>query len=424
MAAIKISLPENNTLSGEVILEYSKSESNRVLLIRYLSVEPFIISGVSNAEDTILLRKILDADEQCKGRDEMRIYNVNHAGTAMRFLCAYFASKEGNYFLTGSTRMLERPIGPLVEALRGLGADIQYAEREGFPPLIIRGNKLEGGRISIGSNISSQFISALMLIAPSLPSGLKLSLNGEIVSYSYIHMTASVMRRFGIQVMEHENEIVVCSGHYKSEKQKEYIIEADWSAASYFYALASLLPGTEIILSGLHAGSIQPDAVCADLFVSFGVQSVHGENEVKILGHSVSPLPHFEYDFSLCPDLVQTMVVVCAAKKIPSKFTGVSTLRIKETDRISALKTELKKFKVDLDIVDDNSFVIRPEDADFSLPDIVIDTYNDHRMAMSFTALSLVCPNIIIKNPEVVTKSFPQFWNEISKTGLTTGVIN
>lgn len=420
MAGIKLELPEHTSLSGEINLEYSKSESNRVLMIRHLSSKTFEIKNLSGSEDTLLLNQILESDATNADRQTEMIYNVNHAGTAMRFLCAYFANENGKYVLTGSDRMQQRPIHPLVNALRQLGADITYVKREGFPPLQITGKNLEGGLVEIDADVSSQYITALMLVAPALPQGLKIVLKGKPVSTSYTLMTARIMEKFGIHVKINQNEIAIPHGSYRLNKASNYLIEADWSAASYFYALASLNPGTEFFLNGLFKNSVQPDAIVVKLFERFGVRTEFVDAGVKINSVSQASPEFFEFDFTLCPDLTQTMAVLCAAKKIPSKFTGVSTLRIKETDRVQALKNELHQFNIDLEISDEHSFLIHPENANFDLQNISIKTYGDHRMAMSFTILCSVCKHIEIEDQEVVNKSFPDFWNQLSKCGINS----
>jgi 3-phosphoshikimate 1-carboxyvinyltransferase len=418
MAGIKLELPEHTSLSGEINLEYSKSESNRVLIIKYLSETIFSIINLSRSEDTVLLNEILACEESDNGKGEASQYDVHHAGTAMRFLCAYFANRKGTYLLTGSNRMQERPIHPLVNALRHLGADITYAKREGFPPLQIKGKKLEGGVVEIDADVSSQYITALMLIAPTLPEGLKIVLKGKPVSTSYTLMTARIMEKLGIHGKINQNEITITRGRYHLNKASNYYIEADWSAASYFYAISALNPGSEFFLNGLFKNSVQPDVMVVKLFDRFGVSTEFMDAGVKIKSVSQASPEFFEFDFTLCPDLTQTMAVLCAAKKIPSKFTGVSTLRIKETDRVQALKNELHQFNIELEIVDEHSFLIHPENANFESQNISIKTYSDHRMAMSFAILCSVCNHIEIKDHEVVKKSFPDFWNQLSKCGI------
>ncbi|MFN5184002.1 MAG: 3-phosphoshikimate 1-carboxyvinyltransferase [Bacteroidota bacterium] len=424
MDRIKLFPPEQKKLTSvNISLEYSKSESNRLLVIRQFCKQIFEIKNLSESDDTKVMLDVLERDSMRIQRDEKAVYNVGHAGTAMRFLCAYFSITPGTYVLTGSDRMKERPIGNLVNALRFLGSEIEYLEEEGYPTLLIKGKKIPGGSVTVDSGMSSQFISALMLIAPTLEEGLKLSLIGKTVSSSYIVMTASLMHEFGIDAKITGNDIFIPSGGYRLNNNSLYPVESDWSAASYFYAFAALSKGSVLFLKGLKNISHQPDSICAELFKQFGVESEFINDGVKIFSNSKFIPEFFSYDFTNCPDLVQTIAIVCSGLNISARFTGVSTLRIKETDRVIALKNELKKINVELEISDSNTFNIYPHKSDFVRSDIVIQTYNDHRMAMCFAPLCLIHSGITIENPSVVSKSFPNFWNEIQKTGIRLNIV-
>jgi len=396
-------------LQNQIKLSASKSESNRVLIIQALCEEKFTIENLSDAKDTIVLRQLLNASAD--------VLDVGPAGTTMRFLTAFFAGQiNRNILLTGSARMLERPIKPLVEALCQLGAEIVYSENEGYPPLKIVGKKLPGGEITIPANISSQFITALLLIAPTLEQGLHLRLAGKVISRSYINMTLRLLKYFGIDSEWIAETIFVPAQSYVPRSIK---IEPDWSGASYFYSLAALSRGASFFISDLQRESLQGDSVIAKIMESFSVETIYGPQGIEIRraeGELVLP-DYFEYDFTDCPDLAQTVAVVCAGLNVRARLTGLESLVIKETDRIKALVTELSKAGFSL-VGTDNALNIEPVATHRN--SLAVETYHDHRMAMAFAPLSLCFDQLLIKDIEVVEKSYPGFWRDLLNTGFKT----
>jgi 3-phosphoshikimate 1-carboxyvinyltransferase len=411
---IQLHKPESS-VSGEIFLPGSKSISNRVLMIRALSGAFFNLENLSDSDDT---SHLLDALQTIEAGSQ-QVIDIGHAGTDMRFLTAYLATKEGaDYELTGSERMQQRPIGELVNVLRSLGADISYKHTEGFPPLLIRGKRLEGGSTAIRGDISSQFISALLLIAPYFEKGLELELTGNIVSKPYIDMTTETMKLFGAQVSETGNKWKVSPMPYQNRKEA-YMVESDWSAASYFYSIVALSPiNTSLTLQGLFEKSLQADAACSAIYKRFGVETTFGNHSV-VISKTKEPLREImAYDFTDCPDIAQTLACTCAALHMPFHFTGLQTLKVKETDRILALQQELKKFGVQLEATAhslsfDGKSVLSQEP-------VQIATYNDHRMAMSFAPLALVHDDVSIEHSEVVSKSYPRFWDDLRNIGFVT----
>lgn len=409
----------DRAVRGSIELASSKSISNRILIIRALSETPFAIHRLANAKDTQLLDGLL--------KSEMPVLDAGAAGTTFRFLTAWLSLKEGEQVLTGTERMQQRPIGALVEALRKIGADIQYVGKEGYPPLRIGppaglGNS---NALSVPANISSQYISALLLIAPSLPKGLELTLEGDIVSRPYIEMTLRLMAAFGVTHQWEGNMIRVEPQHYQPKAgDAGFTIEADWSAASYYYALAAIAAEADIRLGGLYENSLQGDAVLAEMMVKFGVQTHFEASGIRIVKSPGTPPPaFFEYDFVKCPDIAQTLAVVCAALGTQGLFTGLDTLRIKETDRIAALQTELQKTGVYLSKLparfsgktEKEFYMIEGKSELQGTP--VFDTYEDHRMAMAFAPLALLGP-VAIADAGVVEKSYPDFWDDFQKLGF------
>jgi len=404
-------LNKNSKVYGAVHLPTSKSISNRLLIMSALCGKKLIVKGLSDSDDTSVMQEIL--------RSTSSEHSAGHAGTAMRFLTAYFASKPGDVILTGSERMKNRPIGVLVDILRALGAQIEYTGKEGFPPLKISGTKLKGGKKTIDSGISSQYISALLLIAPYLQGGLELTLKGNMVSASYINLTLQLMKRAGIRYTWSKNSIKIEEGGYHAGI---YHVEPDWSAASYWYEMAALAKDAEIFINGLKSDSLQGDSALVTIFEKLGVKTVFEENGISLL-KTKTLTDFFEYDFTLNPDLVQTLVPVCVLKKIPFRFTGTQTLRIKETDRILALYTEMKKFGVNLDYPDTGEWIEWNGKSNFKPEkNIVIETYDDHRMAMAFAPICLKTGEISINEPMVVTKSYPGYWEDLGKAGFVFGV--
>ena len=398
----------DSNIKGVVHLPGSKSISNRLLIISALSGNRLVPKALSESDDTNVMLEILHSNSS--------IHNVGHAGTAMRFLTAYFACKPGEIILTGSERMKNRPIGVLVDLLRELGAHIEYTGTEGYPPLKINGGKLKGGRRVINSEISSQYISALLLIGSYLPGGIELVLKGNMVSASYINLTLQLMKRAGIRYSWTKNTIKIEEGNYQSGI---YQVEPDWSAASYWYEMVALSKNADIFITGLSSDSLQGDSALVEIFEKLGVKTNYEENGVNLL-KSQPTTSFFEYDFTLNPDLVQTLVPSCVLQNIPFRFTGTQTLRIKETDRISALYTEMLKFGVILEYPSTGEWISWDGKTPFNpLNEVIIDTYDDHRMAMCFAPICLATGEIKIRDPKVVSKSYPGFWEDMEKTGYS-----
>ncbi len=401
---------QNKKLKGSVLLPGSKSESNRALIIQQLCTENTTIENLSSAADTQVLKQMLF--EYKSGGSN---FDVKLAGTAMRFLTAFFASRDCNVILTGSERMKHRPIEILVNALKQIDANIEYTEKLGFPPLKIIGKELQGGKISMDGSVSSQYITALLLISPTLSNGLEIELTGKITSEPYIEMTIQMMAHFGVEVKRNGNILQIKPQLYTAKK---YVVESDWSAASYWYSMAALSEEADIGLIGLKSNSLQGDAQVATLFEVFGVETKYNDNLVRISKVSKKLPATFEYDFSDCPDLAQTVAVVVATLNIPSKISGLETLLIKETNRVAALKNELEKLGVEVIIIDNSSIQIMPSQK-MDANNVVIETYNDHRMAMAFAPLALIFENLKINNPSVVEKSYPAYWEHLKKIGFS-----
>ena len=397
-------------LKGDITLPSSKSISNRILIINSLSYSPYLIDNLSDSDDTRVLEEVLNSNTNH--------FDIGHAGTAMRFLTAFLSKIAGEWTLTGSERMQQRPIGILVDALRKLGASIEYKGKEGFPPLHIFGTSLKGGTIELDGSISSQYISALLMIAPTIREGLTIRLLNQITSKPYIDLTLQLMKIFGINNTWIGNEIKIEEQHYKPVK---FSVEADWSGASYWYALAALSDDCDLLLKGLRLKSLQGDASQADWFDKyFGVQSVQEGNHVRLSKRYSSNPKQIEIDFIENPDIAQTFAVLSVCKKIPFHFKGLLTLKIKETDRILALQQELSKFGAKLtepengELAWDGTF---NENIKNHPP--VIKTYHDHRMALAFAISAMIYPEIIIEDPMVISKSYPGFWNDLKRFGFT-----
>lgn len=409
MEKITLSIPRK--LKGEVRLPLSKSECNRLLIIRAITGTDVQLPEISDAEDTVSLRRILDKLKTHTDGDE---YDVGPAGTTMRFLSAYLSSVPGVYTLTGSARMKQRPIAILVSALEQLGADIEFTGKPGFPPLKIFGGPLRGGEIEMDGSVSSQFVSALLMIAPTMHNGLVLHFKGPIVSRPYIDMTIRIMERFGVFPIWDGDSLVVSNQHYEVEDpQKQFRVEPDWSAASYWYSMAALADEADIFLPGLRRDSLQADAVCALLFPFLGVSTTFEENGVRLTKNGYRP-GAFAFDFEDCPDIVQTVAVTAAALRVPMLMCGLNTLRVKETDRISAVKTELAKIGVNCEEPGAGMLELK-NFSDYLQEPLSISTYEDHRMAMAFAPLAIRYPGLMIEDPAVVRKSYPGFWDEVKR---------
>lgn len=391
---------------SEISITGSKSETNRLLLLQALFPN-IVLENTSNSDDSDVMAEAL------KTKDS--VIDIHHAGTAMRFLTAYFATQENReVVLTGSSRMKERPIKILVEALQQLGASISYEEKEGFPPIRIKGRKLSKSKVSLPADISSQYISALLLIAPKLENGLELVLEGKITSVPYIKMTLALLEEIGVKTQFQQNKITILPKPANGEPHT-LTVESDWSSASYYYSIVALAAvGTEIKLSSYKKNSLQGDSALAEIYKSFGVKTSFETNSVtlqKIESHNTNTL---ELNLNDSPDIAQTIAVTCFGLGMPCYLTGLHTLKIKETDRLEALKAELEKLGAKIKVTDDS---LQLEALTEINPNVSIATYNDHRMAMAFAPLSLKVP-IIIKEAEVVSKSYPDFWDDLKSIGF------
>ena len=411
MQQYNIIAPE--ALNQTVNLPASKSISNRALIIHALSGSHVLPDNLSDCDDTEVIIQAL--------QNNPYEINIKAAGTAMRFMTAYLATREGEeHVITGTERMKHRPIAVLVDALRRLGADITYVGEEGFPPLCIKGRKLEGGLLEVPGNISSQYVSALLMIGPMLSNGLTLKLKGDTISRPYIDLTLWMMREFGTIADWSDYETI--SVQPQPYKERAYYIESDWSAASYWYEMMALSKqqDDEVRLEGLMDGSKQGDSTVRYIFSLLGVKSIFGTTEEGVpttvtLRHSGRCVPRLEYDFVNAPDLAQTFVVCCCMLGVPFHFRGLSTLKIKETDRIEALKTEMRKLGYVVHDVNDSELYWDGERCATSQEPIAIDTYEDHRMAMAFAPAAFRLDSLRINNPQVVSKSYPSFWEDLRK---------
>lgn len=413
MPGIKISLPKNPQIKGIIKLNGSKSISNRVLIIQAFAGKVGEIKNLSTANDTVTLLRLLSNE-----RDQ--ILDAGDAGTTYRFLTVYLASRPQRHFLTGSKRMLERPIGILVDALNEIGANVRYAGKQGYPPLQIGEPSFDADKtplLRVDAGISSQYISALLMIAPTLPAGLRIQLEGKVVSTPYINMTLSLMKYFGIETIQRAHIFHIEPQQYLA---KDIEIESDWSAASYFYALAALSDeAVDIQLKTLYHPSVQGDAVIANIMEGLGVEtSIDTTGTLRIRKKEGFQITKFEYDFTNCPDLAQTLAVIVAGLGIKGHLKGLETLKIKETDRIAALKTELEKLGAKVEATANSLEIIEGVKAIDAKNPPTIATYNDHRMAMAFAPLVLKLGVLKFDNKEVVHKSYPNFWNDLAALGF------
>ena len=383
----------------------SKSESNRVLLLQAL-YKGLKINNLSNSDDSQLMQAALASDSST--------VDIHHAGTAMRFLTAYFATRSGTTTtLTGSSRMQERPIKILVEALNSLGASITYTKNEGYPPLLIEGKILTDSKVYLKANVSSQYISALLLIAPTLSKGLSLYLEGKITSVPYIKMTLSLLEELGVQTAFDGQIISVLP--FAEDINKTFTVESDWSSASYFYSIVALSPiGTQIDLSAYKPNSLQGDAVLKNIYKELGVESSFNETTLSLKKLAEPQSKQLTLDLANAPDIAQTIAVTCLGLEIGCNLTGLHTLKIKETDRLVALQNEIKKLGTSIEITDNSLHLKSPNKLNSS---IHIATYNDHRMAMAFAPLGLKT-QLFIDDAEVVSKSYPDFWSDLSALGF------
>ena len=403
---MKISITPPDSIQATIQLPSSKSISNRALIIHALGNGEHPLDNLSDCDDTQVMIRAL----QAQPGDTI---DILAAGTAMRFLTAYLSVTPGDRIITGTQRMQQRPIQVLVDALRELGANINYVAQEGFPPLRIQGTTLAQSHISLPGNVSSQYISALLMIGPMLENGLKLTLTGEIISRPYINLTLQLMKDFGGKAAWiNEHELLVEPQPYSSIP---FYVESDWSAASYWYQIAALSPKACITLPGLFEKSYQGDSQVARIFRSLGVETLYGDKTVT-LQKSGKPVERLDYNFINQPDLAQTFVVTCALLDIPFRFSGLQSLKIKETDRMAALICEMKKLGYVLQESEGSILSWEGERCERS-PE-AIDTYEDHRMAMAFAPACLTLPDVRINNPHVVTKSYPRYWEDLKTAGF------
>ena len=396
---------KNNLLEGRIVLPASKSISNRVQIINALSYNFEPIKNLSDCDDSKAMQSILNSNTNS--------FDVGHAGTTMRFLTAYLSKIVGEWTLTGSHRMKERPIGVLVDALNSIGAQITYLEKEGYPPLKIFGSNLTGEVVELKGNTSSQYITALLLIAPTLEKGLRIKLSGKIVSRSYIEMTLNIMEEFGIKSEFKGQEIFVPNQAYQ---RIPYIVEGDWSGASYWFAFMALADEGKLYLDGLRRHSFQGDSGLVPVFEKLGVKAQFSKRGMFIEKMAAN-CTKLKFDFNQMPDLAQTFAVCACLKNIPFHFTGLETLKIKETDRIYALITELGKLGYVLTEPAEGELAWNGE-RKTEEENIVIETYHDHRMAMAFAPIALARPNVVIDSPDVVKKSYPNFWEQLKELGF------
>jgi len=400
-------------LKGSIRLPGSKSISNRLLVMIKLAESNTVFENLSTADDTIRLLKSLNEIETCYSSRIPMIVDAGNAGTVFRFLTAYLSVSEGKWLLTGTERMKKRPVGGLVKALNELGADIVYTGDKNYPPLRIEGSELQGNSVRVKASKSSQFVTALMLIAPYLENGLVIELKQKPVSFSYIKMTASLMNQFGAHVRLEEKTISIKQGNYKL---KEMYVEPDWSSASYWYEIVALSNDADIFLTGFVKNSIQCDSICADLFKQLGVNTTFKKDGIRL--QSAGKLTtSFEFDFTDYPDLVPAVAVTCTARQIPATFNGISHLKYKESDRLNSMSKELLKIGTKLEI-GKGSLKLAPSKSFNLKKKTAFDTHGDHRIAMSLAPLVLKFKELTINDPDVVTKSYPGFWEDIKSIGL------
>ena len=401
---MNLSLKSAQLEDAHIVIPGSKSESNRLLILSSL-FKKLSLENISNSDDTNYLLKALSSKSST--------IDIGHAGTAMRFLTSYFSlTTKKEIVLRGSQRMHNRPIKILVDSLREIGASIHYIDKEGYPPLLIKPSELISKNLIIDSSTSSQYISSLLLIAPKISGGLKIQLTGRETSKPYIDMTVSLLKKLGVEITTTDNQISICELQ-KIESKKHYI-ESDWSSASYFYSVVALAKiGFSLKLSKFSFKSLQGDSKVADIYKSFGVKTTY-KDDLVILEKIESNTDKFSFDLTSNPDLAQTICVTCLGLGIKCNLTGLHTLKIKETDRLLALKKELSKFNLKVIITNDS---ISFDNVDFLKPNVVIETYDDHRMAMSFACLATKV-KIIIKDPKVVSKSYSSFWSDLERIAI------
>ena len=407
-----VSKPDK-TLRGSIVLPGSKSVANRALIIHALSYSPYPIENLSESDDTRVMEQVFNSNTN--------VFDIGHAGTAMRFLTAFLAQIVGEWTITGSDRMKQRPIGILVDALNKLGARIEYLENEGFPPLKIYGSHLKGCVLELDGSVSSQYISALLMVAPTMEGGLTLRLKNKITSRPYIEMTLKLMEQFGVKHVWKGNEIRIAEQSYKA---RPFSVEADWSGASYWYEMAVMADELDLELIGLTTESLQGDAQIAKWFEQLGIDTVATEAGSRLVKNGKLLPKNLNLNFIENPDVAQTFAVLCVMKQIPFHFTGLETLKIKETNRIAALQDELAKFGAQItepvhgELKWDGTFSLEKQ----ATPEI--ETYHDHRMALAFAPACQVYGSVAILDPMVVTKSYPGYWEDLKKVGFEVKEVN
>jgi len=409
----------DRNLVGSIRLPSSKSISNRLLVIRALASKDFDIAHLSDSDDTLLLQDLLQKIREHQGRSSMTELDTSNAGTVMRFLTAYLSMVPGKWILTGADRMKQRPIGILVDGLKSMGAQIDYLSKLGYPPVMIHGTSLKGKEIIVDPGISSQFISALIIIGPKIPGGLTLHLSGPAVSFPYVKMTIGLLKDFGIHVVQERSRIFITEGDYLPCNFK---VESDWSAAAFWYEAAALADNVDLELEGLSRESLQGDSVISDIFRAFNVVTEFTGKGIH-LTKSSEPIPEnqFKFNFSDHPDIAPAVITSCAMLGLNGIFTGLKSLQIKETDRLLALKTEYEKIGIKAETYSTGNLIPAMEITASRIdcqPGLQIKTYGDHRMAMTFSPLAILNGNIRIEDPEVVTKSYPGFWNDLVSVGF------
>ncbi len=403
-------LKKNVVLQSEIVLPASKSISNRLLVMRSLEKALVHFDNLSESDDTYMMRLYLSFIATCSDSKIPMVIDAHNAGTVFRFLTAYLSQKSGRWLVTGSERMRQRPVAYLVEALRSLGAQIEYTENEGFPPLMITGKRLSGDVVEINASTSSQFVSAMMLVAPHFTNGLKIKLIGKPVSTSYIDMTMRLMKEFLVEIERNGNEIQVKHGHYFVRK---LTVEADWSSAAFWYQMVAFQPGTWVSLPGLKYKSSQGDRFLVEVFEKLGVKTEFSESGV-LLTHSGKVSSKINFDFSDAPDIVPSVMTTCAAMGVKGHFTGIEHLRIKESDRIESMQNELGKIGAQIMKKGNGYELIPGKNIEQSL---VFESYGDHRIAMCLAPLALLYDEVKIEDPDVVVKSYPNYWKDIESTG-------
>ncbi len=410
-------LKADKVLKGTIQLPASKSISNRLLILQALNGRDFKIINLSEAEDTVLLSRLLGKIKAQKGPNQLIELDTHNAGSVMRFLTAFLALRPGKWVITGDERMRKRPIGVLVDGLKPLGANIEYLAKLGYPPVLIKGTTLKGKEVIIDPGISSQFVSALIMIGPTLPGGLTLHMAGHPVSQPYIDMTIRIMKSFGINIIKERSYISIPE---VIPEPHDFIVEPDWSAAAFWYEAVALSKEADLFLPGLMEESIQGDSVVASIFENLGVHSAFSKEGVRLTRKKLQK-NSFSFSFSDHPDIALSVITTCAALGMEGRFEGLKSLTIKESDRLQALRNEFPKLNIHPNPASNdlsNPKIEFSQNVISAPDDVKIDTYGDHRIAMTFAPLAMKLGKITIKDPDVVVKSYPHFWEDMTLTGF------